>query len=322
LRADTYVNIDDCWPRGKGAAGRDASGAVVPDPKRFPSGFKALADYAHERGMLFGFYTAMGSGTCTGFPALNCTGRPGDDCAQARRDVAQYVAYGIDSLKVDGCEGMVPEHFNVSYPMVGRMITEEARKLGRPVAYSCSWPAYTIGRYPQQYALMAENCNTCEWCAAQLPEVACTIRARSCAHMQPRPPGRNYDDAQPGWASPAHIIEYWANPAPLGGGPDEEFFDVAQPGAINDPDELYVGSGSLTQDEEQTVFALWAIMTGPLLVGIDFRKVPPASATILLNEEVIAVSQDPLVRQGRRVSPAKVRNMPSWPRSWADFSLL
>eukprot|EP01051_Picozoa_sp_SAG22_P017047 SAG22_NODE_2542_length_2462_cov_4.573424_1_plen_95_part_10 len=61
---------------------------------------------------------------------------------------------------------------------------------------------------------------------------------------------------------------------------------MAQPGALNDPDELYVGSGSLTPDEEETVFAMWAIMTGPLLVGIDFRKVPPASAAILLNAEV------------------------------------
>ena len=39
----------------------------------------------------------MGSATCAGYPALNCTGRPGDDCQQAREDVAQYVAYGIDS---------------------------------------------------------------------------------------------------------------------------------------------------------------------------------------------------------------------------------
>ena len=106
-----YVNIDDCWPEKE----RDAEGRVVPDQKRFPSGFKALADYVHQHGMLLGFYTAMGSGTCAGYPALNCTGRPGDDCAQARRDVAQYVAYGIDSLKIDGCQGMVPEHFNVSW---------------------------------------------------------------------------------------------------------------------------------------------------------------------------------------------------------------
>lgn len=286
-----YVNIDDCWPEKE----RDTEGRVVPDLKRFPSGFKALGDYVHQHGMLFGFYTAMGSGTCAGYPALNCTGRPGDDCAQARRDVAQYVAYGIDSLKIDGCQGMVPEHFNVSYPMVGRMILEESQKLGRPVAYSCSWPAYTIGRYPQQYALMAEHCNT--W--------------------------RNYDDAQPGWASPAHIIEYWGNPAPHGGGPNEEFFDVARPGAVNDPDEIYVGDGSLTHAEEQTVFALWAIMTGPVLLGIDFRKVPPASAAILLNKDIIAVSQDPLVRQGRRVTkpnatPTPVGTWVKYQKIWND----
>ena len=36
-----YVNIDDCWPLRQ----RDAQGRLVPDPQRFPSGIKALADY-------------------------------------------------------------------------------------------------------------------------------------------------------------------------------------------------------------------------------------------------------------------------------------
>ena len=36
-----YVNIDDCWPLRQ----RDAQGRLVPDPQRFPSGMKALADY-------------------------------------------------------------------------------------------------------------------------------------------------------------------------------------------------------------------------------------------------------------------------------------
>lgn len=36
-----YINIDDCWS----AKQRDAAGQLVPDPKRFPSGIKALADY-------------------------------------------------------------------------------------------------------------------------------------------------------------------------------------------------------------------------------------------------------------------------------------
>ena len=36
-----YVNIDDCWM----AKERDKNGRLVPDPDRFPSGMKALADY-------------------------------------------------------------------------------------------------------------------------------------------------------------------------------------------------------------------------------------------------------------------------------------
>lgn len=36
-----YVAIDDCWM----ALTRDANSNLVPDPDRFPSGIKALADY-------------------------------------------------------------------------------------------------------------------------------------------------------------------------------------------------------------------------------------------------------------------------------------
>lgn len=35
-----YLNIDDCW-----IGGRDATGRLVPDPKRFPHGIAFLADY-------------------------------------------------------------------------------------------------------------------------------------------------------------------------------------------------------------------------------------------------------------------------------------
>lgn len=35
-----YLNIDDCW-----IGGRDASGRLIPDPKRFPHGIAFLADY-------------------------------------------------------------------------------------------------------------------------------------------------------------------------------------------------------------------------------------------------------------------------------------
>ncbi len=45
-------------------------GNLVPDPARFPSGIKALADYVHAKGLKFGIYTSAGTKTCNkaGFP--------------------------------------------------------------------------------------------------------------------------------------------------------------------------------------------------------------------------------------------------------------
>src|SRR5690606_1963379 len=43
-----YVVIDDCWQ-----GTRNQSGTIRPDPKRFPSGIKALADFVHGLGLKF-----------------------------------------------------------------------------------------------------------------------------------------------------------------------------------------------------------------------------------------------------------------------------
>ena len=43
---------------------RFANNTIQPDPVRFPSGMKAMSDYAHSKGLKFGVYTARGSRTC------------------------------------------------------------------------------------------------------------------------------------------------------------------------------------------------------------------------------------------------------------------
>src|ERR1700712_3462783 len=58
-----YVVIDDCWQ-----VGRDARGATIPAPQRFPSGRPALGAYIHVRGLKFGLYTDVASHTCMGRP--------------------------------------------------------------------------------------------------------------------------------------------------------------------------------------------------------------------------------------------------------------
>ncbi|MGV4441978.1 alpha-galactosidase, partial [Ornithobacterium rhinotracheale] len=47
-----YIFIDDGWQ-----GGRDNRNNIIPDPQKFPSGIKALADYVHSKGLKIGIYS-------------------------------------------------------------------------------------------------------------------------------------------------------------------------------------------------------------------------------------------------------------------------
>jgi alpha-galactosidase len=124
-----YVNIDDCWQ-----VSRDASGTIVADPARFPSGMRALADYVHSKGLKLGLYTDAGTGTCEKRPgSLN----------HEDQDAKTYASWGIDYVKIDWCnsEGLDPE---VQY---GKFRDALAHS-GRPIVFSiCNWGVKTPWRW-------------------------------------------------------------------------------------------------------------------------------------------------------------------------------
>jgi len=74
----------------------------------------------------------------------------------------------------------------------------------------------------------------------------------------------------------------------------------ASPGHVNDMDMLQVGRG-MTYDEDKAHFSMWCMMDSPLLAGNDLRKMSKETIEILTNKEVIALNQDPLVYQARRL---------------------
>jgi len=76
---------------------------------------------------------------------------------------------------------------------------------------------------------------------------------------------------------------------------------AAGPGRWNDPDMLEVGNGGMTTEEYRSHFSMWAMMAAPLITGNDLRTMSAETKSILLNHEVIAVDQDPLGAQGRKV---------------------
>lgn len=116
-----YVNIDDCW-HGQ----RDADGNIQPDPRTFPSGMKALADYVHGKGLKLGIYSDAGNTTCAG--------RPGSR-GHEYQDALAYARWGIDYVKYDWCDTK-----DINPVAAYTTMRDAIRKAGRPMLFSiCEW---------------------------------------------------------------------------------------------------------------------------------------------------------------------------------------
>ncbi|XP_059150940.1 alpha-N-acetylgalactosaminidase-like isoform X2 [Physella acuta] len=243
-----YVNIDDCWS----AKQRDpVTNRLLPDPKRFPSGMKALADYVHSKGLKLGIYGDMGTLTCGGYPGSKFT---------METDANTFAEWGIDSFKMDGCYSTTDD-FSVAYPIMEFYLN----KTGRPILFSCSWPAYEQSTIPD-YPRIAKYCNI--W--------------------------RNFDDIDDAWDSVKSIIKYY-------GDDHGNFSSVAGPGNFNDPDMIVIGNKGLSESEEEAQMALWAMMAAPLFLSNDLRTVTPRAKSLILNKGAIAINQDKLGIQGKRI---------------------
>ena len=79
-----------------------------------------------------------------------------------------------------------------------------------------------------------------------------------------------------------------------------DLWKYASPGHVNDMDMLQVGRG-MSYEEDKTHFTMWCMMNSPLLAGNDLRNMTQETIDILTNTDVIALNQDPLVYQARRV---------------------
>ena len=79
-----------------------------------------------------------------------------------------------------------------------------------------------------------------------------------------------------------------------------DLWKYASPGHVNDMDMLQVGRG-MSHEEDKTHFTMWSMMNSPLLAGNDLRSMSEQTISILTSKEIIALNQDPLVYQARRL---------------------
>ena len=259
-----FVILDDCWQTG-----RDASGNIVADAERFPSGIKALADYVHSKGLKFGIYTDVGT--------MTCAKRPGS-IGHEYQDAKQYANWGVDYLKEDWCNTLPGQNSESSYTLMRNALAES----GRPIVFSiCEWGS------------------TKPW-----------LWAGSIGNL---------------WRATGDIQDCWDCKKDWGGNGVTQIIDqmngletYAGPGHWNDPDMLEVGNGGMTKEEYRAHFSMWALFSAPLLAGNDISNMTADTKEILLNKDVIAIDQDPLGRQGRRVK--KTGDQEIWSKQLQDGS--
>ena len=118
-----YLVLDDGWMNME----RDSiTGDLVPDPKKFPHGIKAVSDYIHSKGLKFGLYNCAGTKTCGGYPGTR---------GYEYQDARFYASAGCDYLKFDWC---YTDSLNAveAYTTMSKAI----EKAGRPMIFSlCEW---------------------------------------------------------------------------------------------------------------------------------------------------------------------------------------
>ncbi|KAF8387492.1 hypothetical protein PRIPAC_76634 [Pristionchus pacificus] len=180
-----------------------------------------------------------------------------------KMDAQTFADWDVDYLKLDGCNinlDLMP----VGYPEMGRALNAT----GRPIVYSCSWPAYLINQ-PQKvdYNVIGESCNL--W--------------------------RNFDDINSSWKSIMSIISYYDHM-------QDKHIPTHGPGKWHDPDMLVIGNAGITPDMARAQMTIWCIWSAPLIMSNDLRNIAPVFKEILQNRAVIAVDQDPLGKMGRLVA--------------------
>ncbi|PPS67428.1 MULTISPECIES: glycoside hydrolase family 27 protein [Streptomyces] len=243
---------------------RDAAGNLRANPTKFPSGMKALGDYIHSKGLKFGIYQAPNEKTCAQGVGTypGSTGSKGHEA----QDATTFASWGVDYLKYDWCSGSGTLSEQIAQFTIMR---DALRATGRPIVYSIN---------PNSF-------------------------------HSPTGDKYNWGEVADLWRTTEDLLDIWqnnnTNSYPMGVG---NVLDVTAPlaaqsgpGHWNDPDMLVVGRPGLSLTESRSHFALWALMSAPLMAGNDIRTMSADVSAILRNPRLLAVNQDSLGAGGRRV---------------------
>ncbi len=319
-----YINIDDFWevnanrarqdPTLAGPA-RDEAGRVLTNP-RFPD-MKGLVDYIHGLGLKAGIYSSPGPTTCGG-----CTG----SYQHEEQDVQSYVEWGIDYLKYDWCSyGTIANR-----EAAARIAATNTSPEGAAAAATTNAPGRGGGRGRGPQLTREEHMKPYRLMGEILVKAPRDIIYSLCQYGNDRVWEWGAQVNGNSWRTSGDISDNWrslsGNGFRLGG--HEAYVG---PGHFDDPDMMVlgwvdVGSGRnlhparLTPDEQYTHMSLWCLLASPLLLGCDLTRLDEFTLSLLTNDEVLDVDQDPLGQQASPVFRDSDALIEVWAKALEDGS--
>jgi len=279
----TYINIDDYWE-----VRPDSNDPTLQGPQRDADGriipnprfpdMKGLADYVHSKGLKIGLYSSPGPTTCG-----HCVG----SWQHEQLDAQSYARWGFDYLKYDWCSYRDIARGDNSLAALQkpyRVMRTALDKVHRDIIYSL-----------------------CQYGMGDVWNWGAEVGGNS-------------------WRTTSDIKDSWDSMSRIGfGQAGHEAY--AKPGHFNDPDMLVVGvvgwrfnlhPTHLSPDEQYTHISLWCLLASPLLIGCDMTQMDDFTLSLLSNDEVLEVNQDPLGRQAARV--AQNGSLEVWAKDMEDGS--
>ncbi len=255
-----YIFLDDCWQ-----GGRDNKNNIIADPRKFPSGIKALADYLHNKGMKLGIYSDAAPLTCGGYTA---------SFNFEEQDAKTFASWGIDYLKYDYCNA--PEDVETAKKRY-TTIAQALRKSGRDIILGiCEWGP----REPWNWGAEV---------GGQSWRTTYDIRDKWM------------DIENEGGVGIYNVVDKMSGLAAFSGPGKWNDGDMLVAGlhGTKGPSAAYKGIGC-TKAEYQSQMSLYSMLNSPLYASCDIRKMDDEAKNILTNEEVIALNQDVLGKQAER----------------------
>lgn len=265
----SYMNLDDVWQGKRGGEFH----AILPDSTTFPN-MQALADEIHGMGLHIGIYST---------PWIESYGHHIGGSA-------------------DNAEG--------TFAKVTGTIPPRNKKI-KPFAIG----EYTfVDQDVKQFDKWGMDYLKYDWNPNEMPETKKMFDALrngsrdiilSLSNSTPFASIGELSTVSNAWRTGGDIRDNWKSLKPRLLTQDK-WAPHARPGHWNDPDMMILGvvgwgkdyhPTMLTPDEQYTHMSAWCLMSVPLLLGNDLTKLDDFTLSLLSNDEVIAVNQDPLGKQ-------------------------